>query len=312
MTTPTQRGIRSAQLGLVINAGLVAVKLVAGVVGHTYALVADAVESTSDIFSSLIVWGGLHVAARPADEDHPYGHGKAEALAGVIVALMLMAAAVAIAIKAVQEIRTPHQAPAPWTLAVLVGVVVVKLLLSRHVTAVGEQLGSTAVRADAWHHMSDAVTSAAAFIGISVALVGGRLDGRPGWAAADDWAALFAAGIILINGALLARPALHDLMDHVPDDAITQSIREAAESVPGVLAVETLHVRKSGLAYFIDVHVEADAAMPLAAAHILSGRVKGAIRAAEPQAAGVLVHMEPHEPRQRAAVSTATASSERR
>lgn len=248
MTDLARRGIRSTQLGLVINAALVATKLVAGVVGHSYALVADAVESTADIFSSLIVWGGLHMATRPADEDHPYGHGKAEALAGAVVSLVLIAAAVAIAIQAVHEIRTPHQTPAPWTLGVLVGVVVVKFLLSRHVTAIGVQMGSSAVRADAWHHMSDALTSTAAFLGISIALVGQRLDGGSGWASADDWAALFAAGIIVINGVLLARPALHDLMDREADDEIVRPIRQAAASVPGVLAIETLRVRKSGLA----------------------------------------------------------------
>lgn len=314
MTDLARRGIRSTQLGLVINAALVATKLVAGVVGHSYALVADAVESTADIFSSLIVWGGLHMATRPADEDHPYGHGKAEALAGAVVSLVLIAAAVAIAIQAVHEIRTPHQTPAPWTLGVLVGVVVVKLLLSRHVTAIGVQMGSSAVRADAWHHMSDAVTSTAAFLGISIVLVGQRLDGGSGWAVADDWAALFAAGIIVINGVLLARPALHDLMDREADDEIVRPIRQAATSVPGVLAIETLRVRKSGLAYYVDVHVEANAAMPLAAAHSLSGQVKGAIRAAVPQVAGVLVHMEPymeqpHEPLPEG-TAAATGSSE--
>jgi cation diffusion facilitator family transporter len=293
MSNLTRRGIRTAQLGLVVNAVLATLKLVAGLVGHTYALVADAVESTVDIFSSLIVWGGLRLAARPADENHPYGHGKAEALAGIVVALMLVGAAVGIAVEALGEIRTPHTAPAPWSLVVLVGVMGVKFGLSRHVGAVGDEVGSTAVKADAWHHLSDAVTSAAAFIGISVALAGTHFDGRPGWAAADDWAALFAAGVIAFNGVLLMRPAVHDLMDRAPGEEIAAPVRRAAAAVPGVRGVEKLFLRKSGLSYFADIHVEADPEMPLREAHVLSGRVKAAIREAVPQVAGVLVHMEP-------------------
>ena len=293
MTEAVRRGIRSAQIGLTVNALLAITKLVAGLVGNTYALVADAVESTADIFGSLVVWGGLHVASRPPDKDHPYGHGKAEALAGFVVALMLVGAAAGIATAAWKEIRTPHLAPAPWTLAVLVGVVIVKLITARYVTGVGAEVGSTAVKADAWHHMSDAVTSAAAFIGISVALVGARVDGSPGWAAADDWAALFAAAVIAVNGVLLVRPALHDLMDRAPGDEITAPVRAAAMSVPGVRGVEKLFLRKSGLHYFVDLHAEADPEMSLRDAHALTGAVKAAIRAAVPQVTGVLVHMEP-------------------
>jgi cation diffusion facilitator family transporter len=306
MSDPTRRGIRSAQLGLLINTILAAVKLAAGLVGHSYALVADAVESTADIFSSLIVWGGLHLAGRPPDEDHPYGHGKAEALAGAVVSLMLLVAAVGIGIEAVREIRTPHSVPAPWTLVVLVAVMVIKFWLSRHVTSVAAAVGSTAVRADAWHHLSDALTSAAAFIGISLALIGTRLNGRPGWAAADDWAALFASGVIALNGLLLVRPALHDLMDRLPGTEIVAAVRRAAASVPGILGVDSLRVRKSGLAYLVDIHVEAAPDLPLRDAHALSGRVESAIRAAIPQVASVLVHMEPHE---RATATTPLSSA---
>ena len=153
-----------------INAALAAVKLAAGLLGHTYALVADALESTADIVASMIVWGGLHIAAQPADENHPYGHGKAEALAAAIVSLMLVAAAVFIAVEAVRRDPRPHLAPAPWTLLVLVAVVLVKWRLSRRVAALGADLESVAVRADAGHHLSDALTSAAAFVGISAAL----------------------------------------------------------------------------------------------------------------------------------------------
>ena len=293
MTSAAERGIRAAQVGMLINAALAAVKLTAGIIGNTYALVADAIESGADVFASLIVWGGLHIGAQPADEDHPYGHGKAEALATAVVSFMLLGAAVGIAFEAVREIRTPHLAPAPWTLAVLVTVVVVKWVMARRVGAVSAETGSSAVQADAAHHLSDAITSAAAFIGISLALVGSRVWGGRGWAAADDWAALVAAGVIAYNGVYMMRTALADLMDRMPGEEVVAPIRRAALATPGVEAIEQLHVRKAGTAYRVTLHVQADGALPLHDAHVLSGRVKSAIRAAAPRVNYVLVHMEP-------------------
>jgi cation diffusion facilitator family transporter len=291
----SERGIRAAQIGMVINAALAGVKLTAGIVGNTYALVADAIESGADVFASLIVWGGLAIGAQPADEDHPYGHGKAEALATAVVSFMLLGAAAGIAVEAVREIRTPHLVPAPWTLAVLVTVMIIKWILSRRVAAVSAEIGSSAVKADAAHHLSDAITSAAAFIGISLALVGNRVWGGRGWASADDWAALVASCVIAFNGVSMLRAALHDLMDKMPGEEITTPIRDAALSVPGVRAIEQLHVRKAGMAYRVTLHVQADASLPLHEAHVLGGRVKSAIRAASPQVNYVLVHMEPFD-----------------
>jgi len=289
---PSARGIRSAQLGLLVNAGLAIIKLVAGIVGHAYALVADAVESTADIVASLIVWGGLRIASRDPDEAYPFGYGKAESLAAAVVSIMLIGAAIGIAIEAVREIVTPHHAPAPWTLGVLVGVLVIKFALFRRISSVAVEVGSTAVQADAWHHLSDAITSAAAFAGISVALIGG-----PGWEPADDWAALLASLVISYNGVAMLRPALHDLMDRMPGQDVVEAVRRAAEAVSGVEATEKLSVRRAGMVYYVDIHVQADPGLPLHEAHILSGRVKGAIRSSVPRVQGVLVHMEPYERR---------------
>lgn len=274
-----------------VNLILAIIKLIAGVVGHAYALVADAVESTADILSSLVVYGGLRIAAQPADEDHPYGHGRAEALAGAFVALMLIAAAIGIGIEAVREIRTPHHVPKAWTLGVLVGVIAIKQVLATKVFQIGSEIGSTAVMNDAQHHRSDVVTSTAAFIGISIAVIGG-----PGWEQADDWAALVASLVIAYNGAKMLRPAVNDLMDHLPDESVVKAIANAATSVPDVRAIEKLKVRKVGLQYTVDLHVQTDALMSLHDAHIVSGKVKGAIRAAMPAVDGVLIHMEPYEP----------------
>jgi cation diffusion facilitator family transporter len=284
----TRRSIRWAQAGLLINALLVLVKLIAGIVGHANALVADAVESSADIFSSLIVWMGLSIAARPADEDHPYGHGKAEPLAAAVVSLMLLGAAVGISILAIREIRTPHHLPSPFTLFVAAGVIVVKEILYRRVSRVGKDVGSTAVTADAWHHRADAVSSLAAFIGISIALIGGR-----GWEAADDWAALVAAILVAVNGVRTLRPAISGLMDEAPDTAIKVRAMEAACSVVGVRNVENLKLRRSGLGFHVDLHVQADPVITLEDAHEIAARVKYAILDAIPNAVNVLVHMEP-------------------
>ena len=288
MSERVARGIRSAQAGLLTNAGLAIAKLIAGVLGNSYALVADAIESTADIFSSLVVWGGLHIATRSADEEYPFGYGKAEPLAAAVVALMLLGAAILIAVQAIGEIRTPHHTPAKFTLIVLVGVVVIKELLYRRVFTVGTEVGSTAVRADAWHHRSDAVTSAAAFVGISISIVGGR-----GWEAADDWAAVAASLIIVYNGVNVLRPAVSDLMDHAPGISVVRKLQAAAESIEGVRATEKLKVRKAGMGFYVDIHVQANPGLPLYDAHILSGRVKSALRAAAPEVLGVIVHMEP-------------------
>jgi cation diffusion facilitator family transporter len=286
-----QRGLRATFLGLAVNAALAVVKLIAGVLGHSHALVADAVESLADVFSSVVVWRGLVLAAEPADENHPYGHGKAEPLASAIVAAMLLAASAGIAFNAVQEIFAPHHRPEPFTLWVLVAVVVIKEGLFRFARQEAHGAGSSVVRADAWHHRSDAITSLAAAIGIALALMGG-----PGYEGADDFAALVAAGIIAWNGWRLLRPALDELMDTAPDLALIEQIRRLAEEVPEVSRVEKCIVRKMGFHYFVDMHMEVDPEMSVQAAHRIAHRVKDRIRQALPAVRDVLVHIEPgHE-----------------
>jgi len=284
------RGLRSIQLSLVSNATLAVVKLTAGIVGHSYALVADAVESSADIFASLIVWTGLRIANRDPDQDYPFGYGKAETVAGATVSLMLITAAVGIAVQAVREIRIPHHAPAPWTLIVLVAVVVIKTLLGRRIGTVGSEVGSSAVQADAWHHYSDAITSAAAFVGISVSVMMG-----PGWETADDYAAMTASLVIAYTGIRMLRQATRDLMDRNPGAEVAAPVRRAAEGVLGVMAIEKLHVRRAGIVFHVEIHVQADPQLSLYASHALGGAVKSAIKAAQPRVRGVLIHMEPYE-----------------
>lgn len=290
MKSAIQRSIRWAQAGLLTNACLVVIKLFAGIIGHSNALIADAVESSADIFSSLIVWMGLSIAARPADEDHPYGHGKAEPLAAAVVSLMLLGAAIGISIIAIRDIRTPHHLPAPFTLFVAAGVLITKEILYRRVSRVGREVGGTAIVADAWHHRADAISSLAAFIGISIALLGGR-----GWEAADDWAALVAALVVAVNGIRTLRPAISGLMDEAPDRSVKERVLQTASGVDGVRSVETLNVRGSGLGFYVDVHVKADPTLSLEEAHEIAATVKYAILAAVPSVVGVLVHMEPYK-----------------
>ncbi len=283
-----KRSLRATFTGLAVNTALAISKLLAGIFGHSHALVADAVESFADIFSSLVVWRGLVVAAEPADEDHPYGHGKAEPLATAIVSAMLLVAAVWIAIQAVREITTPHSAPAPFTIWILFAVIVIKEGLFRFVLHESHSVESTAVASDAWHHRSDAITSLAAAIGIGVALIGGA-----GYEAADDWAALVAAFVIAFNGLRLLRPALNELMDRSPDHNVVNQIRQLAESCSGVDGVEKCFVRKMGYNYFVDMHVEVDPEMTVLRSHEIAHAVKNRIRAQLPAVSDVLVHIEP-------------------
>ena len=285
-----KRGVRLAQIGLVVNALLASAKLAAGILGNSYALIADATESFADLFSSLVVWGGVAIASQAPDESHPFGHGRAEALAAAVVALMLIGAAVAIGVASVREIITPHHLPAPYTLAVLVGVIAVKEALFRFVLKGAHETESSAVAADAWHHRSDAITSAAAFIGISVALIGGE-----GWESADDVAAILAAFIILYNGIRILRPAIDEVMDRAPDRALLDRVDAAAMAVPGVCATEKLRGRKSGPRWLLEIHVQADPRLSLRDAHGLGHAVKAAVMAAAPTVGDVLVHMEPFE-----------------
>ena len=283
-----QIGARIALFGLAINIMLASVKIVAGFFGNAYVLIADGIESAMDVGGSIVIWGGLKVAARPPDPTHPYGHGKAEPIAAVIVAIGVLAAALGLAIQSVREIFLPHHGPAPYTLVVLIVAVIVKETLYRYVIRFGRNVESTAVQTDAWHHRTDAITSIAAFIGISVALIGGEP-----WQSADDWAALFACALIGANGYRLLRPALYEIMDTAPGGKIVRSIRRAARSVPGVIEVEKCRVRKMGLDFYVDLHVGVKDSISVREGHEIAHQVKAAIQQNDSRVADVLVHIEP-------------------
>jgi len=275
-------------LAICINIALMLVKIGVGLAGNSYALVADGIESASDIFSSLITWAGFQLSLRPADENHPYGHGKIESLAGVFSGVSLLLAAAFIAYHSILEIRTPHHAPAWFTLPVLIGVVIVKWLLSRKILSVGDTLDSNALKGDAWHHFSDAITSAAAAIGITIALVGGA-----GFESADDWAALAACAIIVVNGGLILKGSFHDMLDRNVAVSIYDAIKGQAVSVAGVENTEKCRIRKSGIDLFVEMHVRVDPLITVAEAHRISHAVKDLLIAGNSRIKDVTIHVEP-------------------
>jgi len=287
-TRKLESGAHLALVGMWINAMLCAVKIGTGVLGHSYALEADGFESLLDIISSLLTWAGLKYAARPADDSHPYGHGKAEPVAGILGSVMILGAGTALAVASVRALWAPRAAPSPYTLAVLVVVMVVKEVHSRRVGKAARETSSTAMEADAMHHRTDAITSAAALVGITLTLVGG-----PRCAQADSWAALFACAIIGFNGVKIFWPSVADLMDTAPPRTVQEQVRDASAKVEGVTETELCRVRKMGIEYYVDLHVKVDGDISVTAGHEIAHRVKDAVRNAVPEVADVLVHIEP-------------------
>ncbi len=282
------RSVRATITGMIINAVLAAGKITAGALGHSQALIADGIESLADIVSSIVVWRGVVVAAVPEDEDHPYGHGKAEAVAAGVVGVLLGSAAIWIAVESLHQIITPHQTPATFTLVVLVVVIVVKELLFRRVLQTGHELENVAVKGDAWHHRSDAITSFAAGVGIVVALAGG-----PGYEWADDAAALLASLFIAWNGVRIGRPAMDELMDAAAPKEFRNHVSAVAAAVTDVERIEKCIVRRHGYWFYVDLHVEVDPQMTVARSHAIAHEVKDRLRSELPRIRDVLIHIEP-------------------
>ena len=290
MESNRQTAINTAIFSAIANAFLAIAKGIAGVFGNSYALIADAIESTTDVFTSLLVLFGLRYSTRPADENHPYGHGKAEPLITFIVVGILVISATVIAYESIQHIRTPHKVPEKFTLVVLASIVILKEIFYRFVSKKSDKTKSTSLKADAWHHRSDAITSLLAFIGISIAIYMGE-----GYETADDWAALLASGFIIYNAFLIFRPALGEIMDeHVYDDLIVD-IRKVAETVSGVQGTEKCFVRKTGMSFHVDLHLTVKGEISVKKGHDIAHDVKNAIQNEMPEIADVLIHIEPEE-----------------
>ena len=288
------RALASARLvlgGIGLNAGLAAAKFAGGVLGHSFALIADGAESLLDILSSLLVWAGFRVASRPPDANHPYGHGRAEPLTALAGVVFIFATAGWIGWRSIHGIATPHTGPHWGTLPLLAGIVGTKVWLFRRMGAAGAAAGSMALDVEAWHHGSDALTSAAAFVGIAVSVIGGRA-----WASADSWAALFACLVIAFNGSSILVKTLAEMMDTAADPRLEGEIRTLASGIAGVRALDKCRVRKSGLSYLVDIHVQVDGSLSVVAGHKIGHDVKNALLASALRITDVSVHIEPEAP----------------
>lgn len=285
-----QEAIRTTYFSIASNTALAIIKGLAGFFGNSYALIADAIESTTDIFSSFLVLFGLTYAKRPADENHPYGHGKIEPLITFLVVAFLVTSAVIIAHESIQNIQTPHKVPKSWTLLVLGAIILWKEISFRIVLHKSKKTNSSSLKADAWHHRSDAITSVMAFIGISIALVMGD-----GYETADDWAALLASGFILYNSYLIFRPALGEIMDEHLYDDLLEEIREESVKVEGVIGTEKCFIRKAGMKYHVDLHAIVDADISVREGHAISHNLKDQLRREIPNLGHILIHIEPDE-----------------
>jgi cation diffusion facilitator family transporter len=287
--TKSEKAIKTTYWSIAGNTFLAITKGIAGVFGNSYALIADAIESTTDIFSSLLVLFGLKYAAKPADENHPYGHGKAEPLITFAVVGFLVVSATIIFIESIHNIQQPHDIPKPFTLIVLGAIILFKEASYRYVIRKSKETNSTSLKADAWHHRSDAVTSLMAFIGISIALFFGK-----GYETADDWAALLASLFIVYNAYLIFRPALGEIMDEHLHDDIIEEIRLQSIKVEGVIATEKCYVRKMGMLYIVDLHVIVQKDLTVFEGHEIAHKVKDALMNDIPDIADILIHIEPN------------------
>jgi cation diffusion facilitator family transporter len=288
--TNEEKAVNATYFSIIGNISLAIIKGLAGYFGNSYALIADAIESTSDIFASFLVLFGIKYSNRPADKNHPYGHGRAEPLITFLVVGFLITSATVIAYKSIDNIRTPHGLPKPFTLIILSAIIIWKEISFRMVMKRSIETNSSSLKADAWHHRSDAITSVAAFIGISVALVGGK-----GYEAADDWAALFASAFILYNSYLIFRPALGEIMDENLYEDLIEEIRRIAVTVDGILGTEKCLIRKSGMKYLVDLHATVDANITVRQGHELAHKLKDTLQNEIPEIEFILIHIEPHE-----------------
>ncbi len=282
--------IRTTYFSIIGNTLLALIKGTAGLFGNSFALIADAIESTTDIFASFLVLVGFKYAKRPADENHPYGHGKIEPLITFAIVTFLVVSATIIAYESIHNLQTPHESPEPWTLIVLAVIIAWKELSFQIVIRKSKQTNSTSLKADAWHHRSDAITSVMAFLGISISVIFGE-----GYEAADDWAALFAAGFILYNSYRIVRPALGEVMDEQLYDDLIVKIRKKSLEVEGVKATEKCYIRKAGMRFHVDLHATVDSEISVKAGHAISHDLKDHLQKELPNLGQVLIHIEPDD-----------------
>ena len=264
-------------------------KLVGGLLAGSFALVADSVNSLGDTVASIVVLVALRIAQRPADENHPYGHSRAEAVAASNVALLIIISALLLGVEAVRRFGLDHAAPPNWALAIAAANVVIKEALYRYKLRVASRTGSAAVLANAWDHRADALSALAVLIGLSATAIGGT-----DWIWADEVAALFVVAVILRGAIPLFRNSARDLLDAQAEPELVRQVRAWASQTEGVEEVEKLWIRKSGFEYLVEIHLEVDPDRTVADGHRIGHEVQARLQERFPRLRHVLVHLEPH------------------
>jgi cation diffusion facilitator family transporter len=281
--------INASYFSIIGNIALAIIKGLAGFFGHSYALIADAIESTTDIFASILVLMGLKYANKPADKNHPYGHGKAEPLITFLVVGFLITSAIIIMHEGIVNLGKQRELPKAWALIVLGIIIIWKEISYRFVVKKSKETGSSSLKADAWHHRSDAITSVTAFIGISMTLLLGEE-----FVNADIYAAFFAAIFILYNSYLIFRPALGEIMDENLHEDLIAEIRKVSLTVDGILDTEKCLIRKSGMKYHVDLHAIVEGKQSVKEGHYLAHKLKDKLQSEIESIEEVLIHIEPN------------------
>ncbi|HUO28277.1 MAG TPA: cation diffusion facilitator family transporter [Bryobacteraceae bacterium] len=283
-----QIGQRVALAGMIVSGVLAAIKITAGLMGHSAAVAADGLESAADVCASGIILLGLTLAARPADWNHPYGHGRIETVTGLFVGFTLIVAGLGISFSALRTLGIGRSAPAPFVIWPLIGSAAAKSVLSGVKFHYGRKIGSAALVADAWNDSVDILSALAALAAVSLTIL------APGrFPYADHWGA-FAVGLIIIfTGIRVSRDTAMQLVDTMPDRATMAKIRTTALTVPGVQGVEKCYARKTGFQYHVDLHLEVDPDITVRHSHDIATQVRIVIKETLPWVADVLVHVEP-------------------
>jgi cation diffusion facilitator family transporter len=287
--TTKKKAFNTIILSILSSLVLATLKAYAGVFGHSDALIADAIESGTDFLASFLVLFGIYYSHKPADDDHPYGHGKAEPLVTFGIVGFLVISATLIAYNGIQNLSKEQPQPEAFTAFVLIGIILWKELSYRYVLGKGKKMNSLSLQADAWHHRSDAISSLIALIGITVGLLFG-----PGFSKADDWAAIISAFFILYNAYSIFRPALGEILDEHSHHHIVDSIRRLEIDIDGVRRIEKCLVRKTGMVYLVDLHLEVDGELTVTQGHKIAHDFKDHVKKEIPEISDVLIHVEPH------------------
>lgn len=294
MERAVKQVVLATWLGVAVNVILTLLKGVVGFAAHSQALIADAAHSASDIVGSIIALFGVKVAESPPDDDHPYGHGKAEYVASIIVALLLLLVGVQIAASSVKIfLGTPPSPPGRNALPIIVASLIVKELMFRYKMYIGRKYNSAVLITEAWHHRSDAFSSFAALVGVATAIIGARYD-VPFLLYGDAAAGIVVAFIIVGIGFQLARQSSNIVMEQVLDEKEVQKYADSASLVDGVMRIDQLHARSHGRYLIIDIKISVDAYITVEEGHNIGKRVKDKLCADHPEVGDVLVHVNPY------------------